>query len=81
MTDESDDETPPASGPFCRHFGDPADCAVQCASCGHACSDHAQDDDDSACCVLLVATGEDCPCNVWAEPPEERKTSQWVNTH
>jgi len=28
------------SGPFCRHWGDPADCDVLCKKCGHRCVDH-----------------------------------------
>ena len=40
MTDEDDDDGP-VSGPYCPHWDNPADCEEKCASCGHACSDHA----------------------------------------
>lgn len=28
------------SGPFCRHWSDPADCDEQCANCEHICREH-----------------------------------------
>ncbi len=49
------------SGPFCRHWGDPADCDEPCARCGHRCSDHPYD----GCC-----DEDDCSCPDFVEPPE-----------
>ncbi len=40
VSDEADDRDPPDSGPFCQHFGDPADCHERCATCGHLCCQH-----------------------------------------
>jgi hypothetical protein len=28
------------TGPFCRHWSDPADCDIKCATCGHDCHRH-----------------------------------------
>jgi len=46
------------TGPFCRHWSDPADCNIECAACGHRCCRHDIDDND---CM-------DCGCKAWVEP-------------
>ena len=48
------------SGPFCRHWRDPADCDLACARCGHGCTRHFTGGD----------TGCDengCACAAWTE--------------
>lgn len=55
----SDDEYD--SGPFCRHWSDPADCDEKCADCGHDCTGHAWGDGDTYC---LDAS---CKCEEWKE--------------
>lgn len=56
MNDEQDVEYD--SGPFCRHWGDPSDCAEVCGNCGHKCTVHS-----------FESPGEcnDCECKEWAE--------------
>lgn len=56
MTDEWEDYE---SGPFCRHWSDPADCEEVCV-CGHGCIEHAWDG-DTLCDV------QDCDCLEWRE--------------
>lgn len=51
------------SGPFCRHWSDPADCKELCGRCGHGCIEHAYDDGDRSCNV------EGCPCKEWSDGP------------
>ena len=48
------------SGPFCRHWGDPADCDDLCV-CGHKCCEHAQPDGSfpTECSM--------CDCSEWRE--------------
>jgi hypothetical protein len=49
------------SGPFCRHYGDPASCEI----CGHRCTEHdlvAAKDGGYGCMV------EECVCMDWKEP-------------
>lgn len=63
MTDE-DKETDWSdydSGPFCRHWSDPADCDERCARCNHRCGRHAFGDGDSECmeCEECLAWVED----------------------
>ncbi len=77
MNDECDDEgpdsEPPESGPFCRHFGDPADCDRLCERCGHRCSAHDQGgEDDSECNMPFGESPDDvpCPCEAWVEPED-----------
>ena len=49
------------SGPFCRHWSDPADCDIKCAKCGHDCCHHGYGDGDLAC--------SDCDdCTEWEDP-------------
>lgn len=36
------------SGPFCRHWGDPMDCDLDCA-CGHRCAQHELDEGRTNC--------------------------------
>ena len=47
------------SGPFCRHWGDPADCPEEC-QCAHTCTWH-EWDEPGAC----LADG--CDCEEWQE--------------
>lgn len=48
------------SGPFCRHWHDPADCEELCATCGHRCAQHGfGDGSDTAC--------SECECVSWGE--------------
>lgn len=63
MSDDND-YTDYQSGPFCRHWGDPNDCDIVCAECGHRCTQHACDDGDFSCSV------DDCECQAWKEPEE-----------
>lgn len=51
------------SGPFCRHWGDPIDCDILCANCGHRCPRHSAEDGETDC---LLEDG--CPCEAWVEP-------------
>ncbi len=32
------------SGPYCRHFCDPSECNYRCATCGHECRRHNDDE-------------------------------------
>jgi hypothetical protein len=52
-----DGDTEYESGPFCRHWSDPADCDEVCARCGHPCRQHCGD--DGSC----DETG--CTCQEW----------------
>lgn len=58
---EDEDSQEWDSGPFCRHFGDPSDCAEVCARCGHRCVDHQYGDGESFC------LDEDCDCPSWED--------------
>ncbi len=49
------------SGPFCRHWSDPIDCAELCAKCGHSCAKHSYGDGDTDCFE------DDCDCQEWVE--------------
>ena len=49
------------SGPFCRHWGDPADCDELCANCHHKCSWH-QDE-----CNFETQERVLCDCAFWVE--------------
>lgn len=62
MTDR--DWTDYESGPFCRHWSDPADCDKMCAGCGHGCTSHYFGDGESACADSA------CDCAGWVEPTE-----------
>lgn len=70
MSDDSEeiDWSAYESGPFCRHWGDPADCDIVCASCGHRCTRHRAEDGESEC--------TDCECERWVEPDEEAKVTE-----
>lgn len=73
MNDECDDEPdsePFESGPFCRHFSDPADCDVLCARCGHRCSLHEQGGEDDSACRGEPYSREHCTCEAWVEPED-----------
>lgn len=51
---DEEDEPTCDSGPFCRHFNDPADCDEKC-TCGHSCSSHPfgnECHDDEGCSCL-----------------------------
>jgi hypothetical protein len=54
---DEDEDKVPESGPFCRHFHDPADCEEICF-CGHPCNYHGAAP-DSGCLV--------CDCEQWKE--------------
>lgn len=67
-------DEPPDSGPYCRHWRDPGDCDVPCARCNHVCGLHEQGGaDDSACRGAPYAEppAPDCPCEAWVEPDED----------
>lgn len=59
MSEEADPFENYETGPFCRHFSDPADCDIKCASCGHRCTQH--DFESPGPC-------DECECKAWAEP-------------
>ena len=46
------------SGPFCRHWYDPAECEEKCANCGHRCFSHGYGS-DSGC--------NECDCQEWKD--------------
>jgi len=50
------------SGPFCRHWSDPADCDVKCKRCGHRCCRHWNDDG---------CEEDDCNCIGWLEDDKD----------
>jgi hypothetical protein len=50
------------TGPFCRHWGDPVDCDIKCANCGHGCTQHEAEDGRRECFM------PDCDCEAWVEP-------------
>ncbi len=50
-SDEDNDRSDYDSGPFCQHWGDPADCDEVCATCGHRCWEHEHWDAPRACDV------------------------------
>ncbi len=54
------------SGPFCRHWGDPADCDHECANCRHPCCHHYQTDDGE--CHI-----DGCACAKFADAEESTK--------
>lgn len=60
MSVERDCGDDDASGPFCRHWSDPADCVMACARCGHLCCEH----DVSSPGECLEAG---CTCERWSE--------------
>ena len=62
--EENDDDLEYESGPFCMHFGDPADCDELCV-CGHQCHEHSYWDDDHGCEV------EGCSCTKFVDKPGE----------
>ena len=51
------------SGPFCRHWGDPADCDAKCANCGHICRVH-EFESPGEC---VDGRDGDCDCKEWKE--------------
>ena len=59
-TDEDSGESEYNSGPFCRHWSDPADCDETCGCCGHRCVDHAFGDGAEPAC-------SECDCEAWVE--------------
>jgi hypothetical protein len=50
------------SGPFCIHWGDPADCAVLCV-CGHPCHEHWGGNE---------CHNENCKCKEFADSDENK---------
>lgn len=64
MPEEDDSEAEDSgewnTGPFCRHWGDPADCDILC-TCKHPCKIHDLDDDSSEC------NEEGCGCKKFEE--------------
>lgn len=50
------------SGPFCRHFSDPADCEEVCKRCGHKCHEHGSGVDDGEPCFH-----DECSCTGWVD--------------
>jgi hypothetical protein len=55
------------SGPYCRHWSDPSDCDVSCATCGHLCGMHWD-----IGCMQVLDDGKDCDCNQWLEPEHSK---------
>ena len=55
LGDEEVDWSEYESGPFCRHWSDPADCDQLCV-CGHKCCQHRGDE-----C-------QECDCEQFKEP-------------
>lgn len=53
------------TGPFCRHYGDPADCALVCAACGHECWQHPQVERETD--YRAGCTECSCSCLGWKE--------------
>ena len=51
------------SGPFCRHWHDPADCDVKCVRCGHACMEHSFDEPYYC---------DECDCKGWEEADDAK---------
>jgi hypothetical protein len=51
------------SGPFCRHFSDPADCTLNCKECDHRCVDHPFDGGE---CLY----SDECGCSHYVDPEE-----------
>ena len=51
------------TGPFCRHYADPADCDIKCLRCNHECHEHDQDvvSGDGKC------NHDSCECHDWLE--------------
>ncbi len=62
---EEDEE--PVSGPYCRHYYDPADCDELCP-CGHTCSQHTGSWAPDPCSV--------CSCQQFGEV-----TSPWCKKY
>jgi hypothetical protein len=62
MSEDTQDWSDYETGPFCRHWGDPADCAIECATCGHKCTQHGAMDGMWEC------NEYDCACEEWKEP-------------
>ena len=58
MSETDEDWENYESGPFCRHWGDPSDCDIRCAACGHRCGIHGDDSCDES----------GCSCTEWKEP-------------
>lgn len=61
-SDESEDTTDYNSGPYCRHWNDPADCDAVCGTCGHTCGQHVD---------ALGCRDEHCPCEDFTKPQAE----------
>lgn len=49
------------TGPYCRHFRDPADCDEKCLRCNHECHEHEQNGLDDKC------NHDGCECPDWKE--------------
>lgn len=56
------------SGPFCRHWADPSDCEVKCATCGHGCTMHGYGYEQPGCDGVDHFDTEVCHCPEWNEP-------------
>ena len=52
MSEDDSEEPDVDSGPFCRHWGDPSDCAWLC-TCGDRCDAHSAHDDSCRECDCL----------------------------
>lgn len=53
------------TGPFCRHWSDPADCAEVCQACGHRCGVHDFGDGAATEC-----NEPECDCKEWTAQTE-----------
>lgn len=51
------------SGPYCQHWGDPADCEEMC-DCGHPCHSHNYYGDKHECCE------DGCECEKFTQSKE-----------
>lgn len=61
MTEDDSDWSDYDSGPFCRHWSDPADCDRECTTCKHPCSEHYGHDDE----CRHQSGGMKCGCEEW----------------
>lgn len=51
------------SGPFCRHYDNPIDCDIVCATCGHGCVEHE---------VYVDTRCYECDCEEWVDGGDKR---------
>lgn len=68
--DREDYEEEIDSGPYCKHWSDPDDCRVVCATCGHSCCEHPSygGDWESSC------IHDDCLCEQFKDSEESEES-------